>query len=100
MDQYDKQIEYLLACRDFDTAVWHDWVDGIGLFKPTGPCCGCLTQIRRSNGVSRGPTPELTKAIRADKRIPMLHTGITKKNLPVFAEWQRKIDAGANRGPI
>ena len=37
-------------------------------------------------------TPELTKAIRKDPRIPKLPKNITVADLPVFAEWQRRLD--------
>lgn len=96
MDQYDKQIERLLDGNPnaavFGSRVWSDWLEGIGLFKMIGSYCGCLTQIR-SNTLKLGPTPELTAAIRADQRIPLSPIQITKESLPVFAEWQRKIDA-------
>jgi hypothetical protein len=55
--------------------------------------CGCLTQI--VSGVREAYTQELTKQIRADKRIP--HSDITVNDLEVFAEWQRKIDKELNR---
>ncbi len=53
--------------------------------------CGCLTQVRDlHNYVAQNPT--LTKAIRADKRLPKSSSDITVKHLKVFAEWQRKLD--------
>ncbi len=60
--------------------------------------CGCLTQIHDDPDRYGAWTPELTKEIVADDRIPT-QPGITPENLPVFAEWQRKVDAALNREP-
>jgi hypothetical protein len=60
-----------------------------------GERCGCLTQVK--DKVSRAQTPALTKAIRADARIPKGPQWITVKDLPVFAEWQRRLDKELER---
>jgi hypothetical protein len=39
----------------------------------------------------------LTKAIRADARIPEGPQWITVNDLPVFAEWQRRLDKELKR---
>jgi hypothetical protein len=58
--------------------------------------CGCLTQVRA--GLFPAYTPELTRAIRADDSLPDDEDNITIDHLPLFAEWQRKIDAILERG--
>jgi len=51
--------------------------------------CGCLTQIRRR--IYSAYTPELTKAIRADKRLPRSPDAVTAEDLPFFQEWMLKL---------
>lgn len=105
MDQYDEHIERMVKLPFAD--VKESWVQAEGLFQfcgkdKRGMSCGCLTQIRQ--GFDDGPTPEFTKAIRSDKRLPrsfqaMEETwdGLTEKSrrkfLKPFAEWQRRLDA-------
>lgn len=57
--------------------------------------CGCLSLIRSEVGVAW--TDALTEAIRADARIPIDERKVTVQDLPVFAEWQRKLDRELNR---
>lgn len=57
--------------------------------------CGCLTQVK--SGYRCAQTYALTKAIRADTRIPKWPQWITVDDLPVFAEWQRKLDKELDR---
>lgn len=94
-DKYDKQIAYL---TEHPEKIFLYWVGGKGLFAFAGPISdptiGCLTMIRGSGDVAL--TPELTKAIQSDERIPYGEEGITIESLPVFAEWQRRLDAGLN----
>ena len=91
-DKYDEAIEYLTDNPDIIHRAW-----GEASTHPQG-CLfgyvgtgGCLTMIR--NGW-RGDEqhPELTVMIRADERIPTSGGDIVPADLPVFAEWQRKID--------
>lgn len=56
---------------------------------------GCLTMIRA--GYDRAHTPYMTRLIRADKRIPTRPDLIKPRHLPVFAEWQRRIDKARKR---
>lgn len=63
--------------------------DGLSANTPSGEHCGCLTTIREHAYVAW--TPELTAAILADDRIPM-KANIRVSDLPVFAEWQRRLD--------
>lgn len=58
---------------------------------------GCLTMIRRSPDLFWADTPELTKAILEDDRIP---THIDDcEDFTIFAEWQRRIDKELGREP-
>src|SRR4051812_31228143 len=57
--------------------------------------CGCLTFIKEGNYDAE--TPELTAAIRADSRIPSESYDITINHLPIFAEWQTRIDKELGR---
>jgi len=105
-DKYDKAIAYL---TQHPKEIMDAWYDGgvcqlpsahpaACLFQYAGnspfKCCGCLTMVK--NGC-RAETPELTKAIRADERIPNGCEAITLEHLPVFAEWQRRLDKELNR---
>ena len=107
-DKYDEAIEYFNTNDNLDGIV-NAWnfpeVSGPGcLFQYCGDhsttitpskdpkdSYGCLTMIRKGNNYV-AYTPKLTKAIRADKRIPKEPEDIELKHLPVFAEWQRKLD--------
>jgi len=112
MDKYDKAIELLTRADNPRVEIYDAWaqcsthpagclfgyvsknrqqyIDKVGPYQ----VCGCLTQIRRE---AEAETPELTLAIRADKRIPKIPNSITLKDLPVFAEWQRRIDKELGR---
>ena len=97
-DIYDAEVERLTA----NPGDIHDsWCkakllfrfatpDGHSGLRRDGKDCGCLTMIRSSMGVAW--TDELTAAIRADERIPDMTQRMTPAHLPVFAEWQRRID--------
>lgn len=84
-DKYDLEIAKLTEHPELIKQYW-------GRCRPLFQFCGsgCLTQIRRGGNWSY--TAELTAAIRADERIPKDVADITVADLPVFAEWQRKID--------
>lgn len=105
MDKYDKAIEYLTQNPD---KIYINWMASLGeawcLFQSTGNDLneyGCLTQIRSVGVLYIAPTPELTKAIRADERIPFSpsvgNQTITLAHLPIFAEWQRRLDKELGR---
>lgn len=97
-DKYDEAVEHLTANPH---GIEDSWEQGECLFQHAGKesdnwgadgyVIGCLTQIRE--GWVGAATPELTAAIRADARLPVTPTQITVEMLPIFAEWQRKIDA-------
>lgn len=103
-DKYDRAIEYLTK---HPWKIAQAWINNPyyesrlaelahALFQPCGDGFGCLTQIR-SDPNYRVPTPELKRAIRADKRIPKSPSAIKVSDLPVFAEWQRRLDKELNR---
>ena len=108
-NKYDVAIERLLAAEDFKKAVYRAWEDPAGdesgcLFSFVTPnsnsMCqgkdhGCLTQVKL--GLYPAYTEALTKAIREDERIPDKWDGITPETLPVFKEWQERIDKELNR---
>ena len=114
-NKYDAAIEYLLAQPDFDQAVFRAWVDPNNypegcLFSFVTPDkeqrviklqtgryerCGCLTQIHSREG--EACTPELTMAIRADSRLPDCVEDIRPEHLPIFKEWQERIDRELGR---
>lgn len=101
MDKYDKAIEYFQGLNGEFKAersrIWgvpHSHPSGC-LFefahrslRPTYP--GCLSMIR--NGSFEAETDELTREIKVDERIPRTEHLITLESLPVFAEWQRRLD--------
>lgn len=92
-DRYDEEIEELMALdgAGFRRAVSRHWIEAFPLFTYISRDCGCLTQVR---GGEDGPLgrDDLTAEIRSDKRIPSDPVKITKRSLPVFAEWQRRLD--------
>ena len=110
MDIYDQAVEYLSKRVHEDegdmAAILEAWFSpstkrGGILFEFAGNrvqngYIGCLTQIR-SDSSKIAATPELTERIRADERLPTSGEYITVDMLPVFAEWQRKIDAELGR---
>jgi len=96
MDKYDRAIEHL---REHPEDVWLAWHLHSNhpagcLFAYTAPGCGCLTQVKCGR---RAPTDELTIAIQSDGRIPENNEDITLEHLPVFAEWQRRLDKELGR---
>lgn len=105
MDKYDKQIAELMQYEgdEFREKVRDDWGACTPLFQPVysnytaNVECGCLTQIKDGSGFFKAfkngnPDEQLTQEIINDVRIPRSPREITKESLPVFAEWQRKID--------
>ena len=108
-NKYDLAIERLLAAKDYRRAIYNAWMDTttdengclFSFVSPTGRSpyqgedCGCLTQVKY--GIYNASTPELTQAIRKDEHIPNSWDGITPELLPVFKEWQERIDKELNR---
>jgi len=105
-DKYDKAIDYLTENPD---QIWNSWNEPhsypqgclfmyVSKTEHTANNIGCLTTIRRNDGFGKvACTPELTEAIRADERIPKGARDIKVEDLPVFAEWQRRLDKELNR---
>ena len=101
---YEDAIEYLTAHPEEIHRAWAEPLNkrGGSLFGFTskdgtsqhGPLIGCLTAIRgKSNDLYVSQcSPEITEAIRADSRIPSWCGDITVESLPVFAEWQERLD--------
>lgn len=106
-DKYDEAIEYLTENPHEIETVWmHPFDHKAGClfmfvipndveFRPDRKLCGCLTTIRNCGYAAW--TDELTEAIRADDRIPNDLKDITIEKLPIFAEWQRRIDKELGR---
>lgn len=111
-DEYDDAIAYLTANPSDIMNAWHNPsdVEGGCLFRYTSgersgtywggtrPACGCLTQV--ASGAFPSPNVQLTLEIRKDSRIPHMPEDITVDDLPVFAEWQRKLDAMREAGEL
>ena len=111
-DKYDRAIAYLTEFPEAIGDAWSSDGDSPGwpLFQYATPdgkigardnrTCGCLTTIRFGHDKDFGSvawTDELTAAILADERIPRLIGDVTLAHLPVFAEWQRRIDRELGR---
>lgn len=105
-DKYDDAVAYLTKYPIGILIAWHQDGPGSELFSfvtrsglngesANGDTCGCLTQVRNRTYVAY--TDALTAAIRADDRIPKESHEITIEILPVFAEWQRRIDRELGR---
>src|SRR6187402_3166922 len=100
MNRYDKQIEHLTK---YPAEIPLHWGQGVGLFKVIGAGlglhAGCLTTIRDAdplvmdkayiNGVI---DEDITNAIKNDERLPKKNLDIKIEHLPIFKEWQEKID--------
>jgi hypothetical protein len=92
-DKYDLAIEFLTQNPD---KIWDAWNhpavnEGGDLFMYAHRSTGCLTQIRRDPETYSG-TISQSAEILADERIPKFPADITVESLPVFAEWQRRLD--------
>jgi len=104
-DKYDDDIAEIMKeveeGEDFSAVVNEHWCNASPLFqyatpldvrrRPDGKECGCLTMIRKYPDCSAW-TDKLTEEIRSDERIPFSAWTVTPEDLPVFAEWQRRLD--------
>jgi hypothetical protein len=107
-DIYDNEIQLL---TNEPILIYDSWGFGDPLFRFIGSRgdthqlddntyndihAGCLTQIRKNKYkgafINGKYEEELTNEIRNDERIPTEGASITVEHLPVFAEWQRRID--------
>ncbi len=110
-DRYDRAIEFLTRnpgdiYRCWSSANSDDEKTSLFLYATENgnnidDRCGCLTQIRDvSDGYSLSVVYDrdtdlairLTGEIHNDERIPKKSEDITVDSLPVFAEWQRRLD--------
>lgn len=103
-DKYAKAIRELrkIPCKGgaFRKAVNHAWNNpGTELGVLFNWCsrshyidsyAGCLTMVKE--GCHPAGTPQMTRMIRADERIPDHLNKITKKSLTVFREYQMLMD--------
>ena len=113
-DVYDLEVDRLTKVYEeeglqaFRSAVCTSWGDAEPLFSfctPTGnstapgtECCfGCLTTVH--NGAHFAWTPAITQSIRDDERLPNYDDQIEPHHLPIFAEWQRRLDKELGRTP-
>lgn len=105
-DEYDDHMDELRA----NNSIIQDWDEVKPLFRVLGPernspsrvkgvrefCSpwlyGCPTQIKSQPARFCAITPELTKKILEDRRIPCSKEQITLESLPAFAEYQRAVD--------
>lgn len=86
-DIYDAEIARLSANPD---DIYDSWVAGKPLFAVLPGTCVCLTILRNC---SWSPKDKIQTAIKSDERIPKHVQDIKVSDLPVFAEWQRRLDA-------
>lgn len=101
MDKYDLAVQYLKEHPEEIGKAWDQFADHeagcLFLFctkngvRSWGERCGCLTQIRFDPSLIAF-NRELTQEIRQDTRIPTRPEDIRIDDLPVFAEWQRRLD--------
>lgn len=107
MDIYDKEVERL---TNNPQDIWKDWnytgsilfsnaaPKGVVFNKKTNEYYGCITQVKAR--IYPAYTRNLTDEIREDKRVPSDGKYITVEDLPVFAEYRRKIDVLALESEI
>lgn len=106
MDFYDTEIERITRSSKPLNEFWLETSDRqarsplFAYVTPDRRCSlegGCLTQIKA--GLTGACTPALARAIRKDQRLPKSGFLIELKHLPVFAQWQRRIDKMLKREP-
>lgn len=116
MSIYDEEIKTLT--KDFESGEFYAFVNAWSRCTPLFSFCtksrkyqyipekgiegGCLTMIR--SGLAEGVinpdgsvNEKLTEEIKKDKRIPKDPYLITPKDLPVFKEWQERLDVELKR---
>jgi len=101
---YDDAVEYLTAHPEEISSAWKNPLNrrGGSLFafaskngmSQSNQKVGCLTAIRTpdSSFFVSECSSEITEAIRADSRIPLWCDDTIVDSLPVFAEWQERLD--------
>jgi hypothetical protein len=99
MDIYDREIARLTASPEAIGRSWNNYEPLFGCVSPSrNGGAACLTQIR---GDSYTWVPDEALALRAeialDERLPANENDITVEHLPIFAEWQRRIDKELGR---
>jgi hypothetical protein len=91
-DKYDLAIEILKKDPTMITEAWSnpEHHEAGCLFMWACKSMGCLTLIRKYQEFS-SQFPQVAE-IAKDERIPTRPNQITIESLPVFAEWQRRLD--------
>jgi hypothetical protein len=116
MDVYDKAMKYLKDNPSKISEIWDDpkshfsgvlfqavTPDGTAQENEYGELCGDICEIQSLEASAW--TRKLEQEILGDFRIPKLFAShgwkpkITVDMLPIFAEWQRKIDVALSRDP-
>lgn len=111
MDKYDEAIEYLTKNPKEIFNAWMEPDKHVAgcLFVFAAPegeygdgTAGCLTMIRKKEsdfviGSDGKIDEDLTRQIRGDERLPDCSGNIEVDDLPVFAEWQRRLDKELDR---
>lgn len=105
MDKYERTAEYLYEHPDAIPIAWYNpeeckgrggelfmFVSANGSPSNENGRCGCLTEIRSEPDRYPGVPIELRNEIAADTRIPYGPYDITRRDLHVFVEWQRRLD--------
>lgn len=108
-DIYDQEIATLTK---YPERIYDHWNGTSPLFSKAGRpgvyqdknnlSIGCLTQIKitkDSSYIYVSEVPSFTEEIYADDRIPGDAKKISLEMLPVFADYQRRLDAELNRVP-
>lgn len=105
-DKYDNAVEFFRKHPDAVRFAWakplshphgclFQWASRTGRPKELSykeVFCGCLTMIRKNHQYEVEGRPDLTEEIRSDNRIPKGMSSIRIDHLPIFAEWQRRLD--------
>lgn len=93
---YDAQIARL---TEHPERIMNEWHRAEGLFQfcrkdgSDVPECGCLSMIRGDENFVAA-TPELTKRIKADERLPTTDEldDLTPEQMQAMKEWQEELD--------
>ena len=109
-DKYDRAVAFLTENPEQIDDIWSNPTDheaGVlfqfcskegdlrGHSDTYEQSCGCLTEV--ASGRWPAQNEKLRAEIMADDRIPKRASHITVSTLPVFAEWQRRLDKELNR---
>jgi hypothetical protein len=96
-DVYDREVKRLTKSPGL---IAHAWYNAFPLFQwaadKSMPGSGCVSMVKC--GSCLAATPEITKAIRSDKKLSENTADlIPVEELPRYAYWQRRIDKALGR---